>query len=173
MSTLVLVVVAALWGAAAGTLLPRPAHRFSVAQEEDWRERCPGGHPIGGWLGWARCRDCTDSPSYGPGTALMATVTALVCAALAAATGTRPELGVWLLLAPVGVLLTVVDLRVRRLPDALTLPLAGAALLLLGWPPSSPNTPATGPPPCGPPSRSAPATSYYGSSTPAAWASAM
>ncbi|MEU8992330.1 prepilin peptidase [Streptomyces sp. NPDC048558] len=132
MSTLVLVVVAALWGAAAGTLLPRPAHRFSVAEEEDWRERCPGGHRIEGWLGWARCRDCTDSPSYGPGTAVMATVTALVCAALAAATDTRPELGVWLLLAPVGVLLTVVDLRVRRLPDALTLPLAGAALLLLG-----------------------------------------
>lgn len=131
-STLVLVVVAALWGAAAGTLLPRPAHRFSVAEEEDWRERCPGGHPIGGWLGWARCRDCTDARSYGPSTALTATVTALVCAALAAATDTRPELGVWLLLAPVGVLLTVVDLRVRRLPDALTLPLAGAALLLLG-----------------------------------------
>ncbi|GGY04467.1 hypothetical protein GCM10010384_05930 [Streptomyces djakartensis] len=58
--------------------------------------------------------------------------TALVCAALAAATGTRPELGVWLLLAPVGVLLTVVDFRVRRLPDPLTLPFAGAALALLG-----------------------------------------
>ncbi|MFE5921495.1 prepilin peptidase [Streptomyces sp. NPDC056468] len=132
MSTLVLVVVAALWGAAAGTLLPRPAHRFSVTAEQGWRERCPGGHPIGGWIGWARCRECTDSPSYGPGTALMATVTALVCAALAAATDTRPELGVWLLLAPVGVLLTAVDLRVRRLPDVLTLPLAAAALLLLG-----------------------------------------
>ena len=131
-STLVLVVVAALWGAAVGTLLPRPAHRFSVTDEQGWRERCPGGHPIGGWIGWARCRECTDAPSYGPGTPLMVTGTALVCAALAAATGTRPELGVWLLLAPVGVLLTAVDLRVRRLPDVLTLPLAAAALLLLG-----------------------------------------
>jgi leader peptidase (prepilin peptidase)/N-methyltransferase len=63
---------------------------------------------------------------------LLAAVTALVCAALAAATGTRPELGVWLLLAPVGVLLATVDLRVRRLPDPLTLPLAAAALVLLG-----------------------------------------
>ncbi|MEV4041638.1 A24 family peptidase, partial [Streptomyces sp. NPDC049744] len=51
---------------------------------------------------------------------------------LAAATGTRPEAAVWLLLAPAGVLLAVVDLRVRRLPDPLTLPLAGAALVLLG-----------------------------------------
>ncbi|MDN3258272.1 A24 family peptidase [Streptomyces sp. CSDS2] len=62
----------------------------------------------------------------------LALVTALVCAVLAAATGTRPELGVWLLLAPVGVLLAAVDLRVRRLPDPLTLPLAAAALALLG-----------------------------------------
>lgn len=63
---------------------------------------------------------------------VLAVATALVCAALAAATGTRPEAAVWLLLAPVGVLLAVVDLKVRRLPDPLTLPLAGAALVLLG-----------------------------------------
>lgn len=94
-----LIAVAALWGAAAGALLPRAAHRFSVQ-------------------------------SYGPGAPAL--LTAFVCAALAAATGTRPELGVWLLLGPVGVLLTLVDLRVKRLPDVLTLPLAGAALVLLG-----------------------------------------
>jgi leader peptidase (prepilin peptidase)/N-methyltransferase len=70
--------------------------------------------------------------AYGPGAAGPAAVTALVCAVLAAATGARPELAVWLLLAPAGVLLAVVDLRVRRLPDPLTLPLAGAALVLLG-----------------------------------------
>lgn len=57
---------------------------------------------------------------------------ALVCAGLAAATGPRPELAVWLLLAPVCVLLSAVDRRVRRLPDPLTLPLAGAAPVLLG-----------------------------------------
>ncbi|MFE9772290.1 prepilin peptidase [Streptomyces sp. NPDC005931] len=70
-------------------------------------------------------------PSYAPGTAPLV-ATPLVCAALAAATGTRPELAVWLLLAPVGVLLAVVDFRVQRLPDPLTLPFAGAALALLG-----------------------------------------
>jgi leader peptidase (prepilin peptidase) / N-methyltransferase len=135
MSTLLLVLVAALWGAAAGSLLPRPAYRFSVPAEEAWRERCPGGHPIGGrfggWVGRARCAECARA-SYGPSTPLLATATALVCAALAVATDTRPELAVWLLLAPVGVLLAVVDFRVRRLPDALTLPLAAAALALLG-----------------------------------------
>ncbi|MFE4048672.1 prepilin peptidase [Streptomyces sp. YIM B13518] len=125
-----LVVAAALWGAAAGAALPRAAYRFSVPSGEEWRTACPAGHPVGGWLGRARCGPCA-GPPYGPGTASVV-VTALVCAALAAATGTRPELGVWLLLAPVGVLLAVVDFRVQRLPDPLTLPFAGAALALLG-----------------------------------------
>jgi leader peptidase (prepilin peptidase)/N-methyltransferase len=58
--------------------------------------------------------------------------TTLGCAALAAATGPRPELAVWLLLAPVAVLLATIDRRVHRLPDRLTLPLAGAAVVLLG-----------------------------------------
>ncbi|MFC5954192.1 prepilin peptidase [Streptomyces pratens] len=70
--------------------------------------------------------------AYGTGPVAPAAVTALVCAALAAAAGTRPELAVWLLLAPVGVLLAVVDFRVQRLPDPLTLPFAAAALALLG-----------------------------------------
>ncbi|MFG2607273.1 prepilin peptidase [Streptomyces sp. NPDC048514] len=140
-STGALMVVAAMWGALTGALLPRAAHRFAVPSGEPWRDRCPAGHPIRGWLGGARCGECArssayrDSPSapYRHTTPLLpATVTALVCAALAAATGTRPELAVWLLLAPAGVLLAVVDLRVRRLPDPLTLPLAAAALALLG-----------------------------------------
>ncbi|MFG3153072.1 prepilin peptidase [Streptomyces sp. NPDC048219] len=144
--------VAVLWGAAAGALLPRAAYRFSAPAGEPWRDACPAAHPVRGWLGPARCGRCADgavpagavrrrdrtaadgpaSASYGPGAAVPAVVTALVCAALAAATGTRPELAVWLLLAPAGVLLALVDLRVRRLPDPLTLPLAGAALALLG-----------------------------------------
>ncbi|MEU0024959.1 A24 family peptidase [Streptomyces sp. NPDC006335] len=130
--TELLVVVAALWGAAAGALLPRAAYRFSVPPETPWRGTCPAGHPLNGWLGRGRCASCGPERSYGPGAPLLPTVTALLCAVLAAATGTRPEIAVWLLLAPVGVLLAVVDLRVRRLPDPLTLPLAAAALALLG-----------------------------------------
>ncbi|MFD8274475.1 prepilin peptidase [Streptomyces flaveolus] len=125
--------VAVLWGAAAGALLPRAAYRFSAPSGQAWREACPAAHPVRGWLGPARCGRCgAHAVPYGPGAAVPAAVTALVCAALAAATGTRPELAVWLLLAPVGVLLAVVDVRVRRLPDPLTLPLAGTALALLG-----------------------------------------
>lgn len=55
----------------------------------------------------------------GAGTALLVV---LVCVALAVATGIRPEVGVWLLLAPVAVL-SAADLA---------LPAAGVALALLG-----------------------------------------
>lgn len=68
---------------------------------------------------------------YAPGT-LAPLVTVLACTVVAAATGARPELAGWLLLAPVAVLLATVDRRVHRLPDPLTLPLAAAAVLLLG-----------------------------------------
>ncbi|MEV6760975.1 prepilin peptidase [Streptomyces sp. NPDC051105] len=231
---LALPAAAALWGAAAGTLLPRAAYRFSAPTGEQWRTTCPAGHPLRGWLGRARCAECTERPTdegaqnspltpahttdptpppdkhptpapddsptpgahpvppapvdgsapgahpvppapvdgsapgahpvppapgdgsapgappvppapgkrrtpparpravYGPRTTPLAVTTALVCVALALATGTRPELAVWLVLAPVGVLLAVVDFRVQRLPDPLTLPLAAAALALLG-----------------------------------------
>jgi len=128
-----LALVAALWGAAVGVLVPRAAYRLSVEPDEPWRDRCPDGHPIGGWSGgWLGRARCADGLAYGPSAALVCAVTALVCAGLALATGTRPELAVWLLLAPVGVLLTIVDFSVQRLPDVLTLPLAAAALALLG-----------------------------------------
>ncbi|MEW2257628.1 A24 family peptidase [Streptomyces sp. NPDC047869] len=147
-STEALVLAAALWGAVAGALLPRAAYRFAVPAVEPWRERCGRGHPIRGWLGRTRCGRCAQEAvrgqgavragaqeaaqaPYAPSAALLAVVTALVCAALAVATGTRPELGVWLLLAPVWVLLAAVDVRVRRLPDPLTLPLAAAGPGLL------------------------------------------
>ncbi|MGW7095919.1 prepilin peptidase [Streptomyces sp. NPDC054874] len=71
------------------------------------------------------------SAAYAPGV-LAPLVTVVACVALAAATGARPELIGWLALTPVAVLLAVVDQRVHRLPDPLTLPLAAAAVLLLG-----------------------------------------
>ncbi|WP_107087511.1 prepilin peptidase [Streptomyces rimosus] len=126
-------VFAAVYGAAAGVLVPRPAYRLAVEPGEAWRVRCPGGHPVAGpwrgWLGVGRCRSCGP---YGPRAVPVALVTAVVCVLLAAATGPRPELVAWLAAAPVAVLLAVVDWRVRRLPDVLTLPLAGGAALLLG-----------------------------------------
>ncbi|MGW7818707.1 prepilin peptidase [Streptomyces puniciscabiei] len=150
MSDVLLWAAAALWGAVAGALLPRAAYRFAVPAGEEWRDRCPRGHALRGWLGPARCGRCARGgagsagplgavessgaaePPYAPSVLLLSAATALLCAALAAATGTRPELAVWLLLAPVGTLLAAVDFRVQRLPDPLTLPLAAAALGLLG-----------------------------------------
>ncbi|MEW9516606.1 prepilin peptidase [Streptomyces tubercidicus] len=128
-----LMVLAAVYGAAAGLLLPRPVHRMAVEPEEEWRAVCPGGHAITGpgrgWLGRGHCPECG---AYGPGALPTAAATALVCAALAAATGPRPELVAWLVMTPVAVLLAAVDRRVRRLPDVLTLPLAAAGAVLLG-----------------------------------------
>ncbi|MER6978595.1 prepilin peptidase [Streptomyces carpinensis] len=130
-----LIVLAALWGAGAGLLVPRAAHRFSVDAGEPWRGECPDGHPItgafGGWAGRARCT-AAGCGTYGPSTPVVGALTAVVCAVLAAATGPRPEVVVWLLAAPIGVLLALVDHRVHRLPDVLTLPLAAAAAVLLG-----------------------------------------
>ncbi|MEU8519631.1 A24 family peptidase [Streptomyces sp. NBC_01216] len=155
------IVAAALWGAATGLLVPRAAYRLSVAPGEDRRTGCPAGHvfvgPAGGWLGPPGCRACAAEPvrvpvSPGPPEATAGPVparvlpaaavfrhrfaapllTAFACAVLAAATGPRPELAVWLLVTPFGMLLASVDARVHRLPDRLTLPLAGAVPLLLG-----------------------------------------
>jgi leader peptidase (prepilin peptidase) / N-methyltransferase len=61
----------------------------------------------------------------------LASVTAVVCALLAAATEARPELVIWLLLALAAVLLATVDYQAHRLPEVLTLLLAAAALVLL------------------------------------------
>ncbi len=127
-----LIVGAAVWGMASGLLLlPRAAFRLAVPASEPWAASCPAGHPIRGWFGPARCRSCAEGEAYLPawGAVLLC---AAGCAALAATVGARPELAVWLLLVPTGVLLARVDLAVFRLPDVLTLPALAGALLLLG-----------------------------------------
>ncbi|MFF4317453.1 prepilin peptidase [Streptomyces sp. NPDC001568] len=129
-------ILAASYGAVAGLLLPRAAYRLSVPPEESWRAHCPDGHPIPGWLGPARCRPAPRREHRygrsGSGAVTAAAVTAGLCAALAAAAAPRPEAAVFVALAPVLVLLALVDLAVHRLPDVLTLPLAAATAGLLG-----------------------------------------
>ncbi|MEV5505816.1 prepilin peptidase [Streptomyces orinoci] len=102
--TWLLAVLAGFYGAVAGWLLPRVRYRLAVEE---------GQFGLGGVGGGAA-------------------VTGALCAGLALATGARPELAVWLLAAPVTVLLAEVDRSVRRLPDLLTLPLALAVTGLLG-----------------------------------------
>ncbi|MDX3239284.1 A24 family peptidase [Streptomyces sp. ME03-5709C] len=124
------IAAAAVWGTVAGLALPRPAHRLSVAPELPWRTRCPAGLPYpAGWRGWWGPVRTAGNPAEGWRHAL---VTAVLCAAVAAGTGPRPELAVWLLLVPFAVLLAVVDLRVLRLPDVLTLPVGAGTAALLG-----------------------------------------
>ncbi|MGV9237220.1 prepilin peptidase [Streptomyces nigra] len=133
MEALLITAAAVLWGCATGVLIPRPAYRLSAPAEQSWRSQCPAGHPLvgigGGWVGPARC---SAGDRYGPSSLAITAVTVGVCALLAAISGASPELVVWLLLAPVCVLLAVVDASVHRLPDVLTLPLAAGACVLLG-----------------------------------------
>ncbi|WKV72111.1 A24 family peptidase [Streptomyces sp. PCS3-D2] len=142
----VVIVLAAGYGVAAGLLLPRAAYRLSVDPGDPWRENCPRGHRLRGWLGPARCRPARAEPSgppapggvsgpahaYGPRSVLPAVLAGGVCALIAAAVGVRPEAAVYAGLAPVLVLLALVDRAVHRLPDVLTLPLAVGAAALLG-----------------------------------------
>ncbi|MFG2980436.1 prepilin peptidase [Streptomyces sp. NPDC048258] len=146
----VVIVLAAGYGVAAGLLLPRAAYRLSVEPGESWRERCPLGHRLSGWLGPARCRvpvgvvvPGPDAPppapaaphaphAYGRPAAHLAVLTGAVCAVLGAAVGARPEAVVYVALAPALVLLALVDRAVHRLPDVLTLPLAAAFAAGLG-----------------------------------------
>ncbi|WP_314253632.1 A24 family peptidase [Streptomyces sp. DSM 40907] len=131
-----LIVLAAGYGATAGWLLPRAAYRFSVEPGEPWRGRCPRGHRVRGWLGPARCpvpaAAGTAPHPYGRRAAPLATLVGGFCALLGAAVGARPEVVVFVGLAPVVVLLALVDRAVHRLPDVLTLPLAAGAAALLG-----------------------------------------
>ncbi|MFI9099572.1 prepilin peptidase [Streptomyces fildesensis] len=124
-----LTAVAAVWGIAAGLALPRAIHRLAVVSGEPVRTDDEDGRPYPtgarGWIGGSSGQNTQQRPY---GTVLLC-VTA--CAALAALVGARPELVVWLLLVPLGVLLARIDLAVFRLPDVLTLPaLAGTAALL-------------------------------------------
>ncbi|BDH08484.1 prepilin peptidase [Streptomyces seoulensis] len=127
MTDLLPVVLAALWGALTGALLPRAAYRFTTPQGMPWRTACEAAdHPLTGWLGTTPCSQCPHTKA-----ATLPLLTAAICALLALATGPRPELAAWLALTPVAVLLAAVDVRVHRLPDPLTLPLTPAVLALL------------------------------------------
>ncbi|MFD9332852.1 prepilin peptidase [Streptomyces sp. NPDC060028] len=124
-----LVAAGALWGAGWGLLVPRAVYRLAVERDDAWRSGCPAGHPLTGpargWLGRPLCAPCGGGAAGAYRPALLPVLlTASACGALAAAVGGRPELFVWLALAPFGVVLALVDAAVFRLPDVLTLPLA-------------------------------------------------
>lgn len=111
-----LVVVLALAGLVVGAAVDRLAARFPLG--------APSERPVG------------------TGTVVVALATAVLFALTGARFGTSWELPAYLVLAAVGVLLAVVDLRHRLLPDRIVFPALGAGLPLLavaaaaedGWP---------------------------------------
>ncbi len=111
------------WGLAAGAAVARaPWQAWIGPSPEDAVDDPAAGRVAGG------------APAAGPGRSRwwLPPLGAAVCAALARLTGDHPELAVWLLLVPVGLLLARIDLAVRRLPDVLTVPAAAGAAVLLG-----------------------------------------
>ena len=89
--------------------------------------------PVVGWLLLrGRCRDC-DAP-VSARYPVVEGLTAVLFVVLALRLGADPVLPAYLYLAAVGLALALIDLDVRRLPDALTLPSypVVAALLALG-----------------------------------------
>lgn len=87
--------------------------------------------PVVSWLLLrGRCRDCQApiSPRY----PLVELGTAVVFVVLAARIGLEPELPAFLYLGAIGVALALIDLDVKRLPNAIVLPSYVVAAVLLG-----------------------------------------
>jgi leader peptidase (prepilin peptidase) / N-methyltransferase len=102
--------------------------------------RCPHGAaglqaadlvPAAGWRGLrGRCAEC--APALGAWCRGAELLTAAVFAVLALRFGPRPALAAFCYLGAVGVALAVIDARLKRLPDALTLPSYPVAIAFLG-----------------------------------------
>ena len=120
-----LVILSTIFGAAAGTFLPRVAYRLTVPFGTPARTSCAScdrTFPPGA-AGWIHSGpSCCDSAGHLPAIAL-----ALTAGILAATLGPAPRLPVLLLAALPGALLAMIDLRCLRLPDRLV-----AALALTG-----------------------------------------
>lgn len=141
MSTAVLAAAAAVVGLVVGSFLNVVVWRVprgeSVVRPGS---RCPAcGRPVRPRdnvpvLSWlllrGRCRDCrVRIPARYP---LLELGCAVLFAVFAARIGWHPVLPAYLYLAAVGLALALIDLDVKRLPNALTLPSYGAGVLLLG-----------------------------------------
>ncbi len=109
-----LVAPAAVWGLASGVAVARVPWREWITEPTENADDAGAEDTGSGLARW------------------LAPLGALISGVLAQVTGARPELVVWLLLVPVGMLLARIDLAVRRLPDVLTLPTAVGTAVALG-----------------------------------------
>lgn len=122
-----LVILAAVYGAASAAFLPRLAHRLAVAFGQDARADCGAcGRRFDAWVHAGPACPCS------PWSAGVVPTGAATCALLAVAIGPSGMLAVYLLAAVPGLLLAVIDLRCLRLPDRVV-----GALVLAGAVPSA------------------------------------
>jgi leader peptidase (prepilin peptidase)/N-methyltransferase len=128
--SLLLVIFAAVFGAATAGFLPRPAHRLAVRFGAPPRSACaacsrpfPAG--LAGWVRVGAACPCTR------GFLLTTSTGAATATVLAVRLGPSPRLPVLLLAAVPALLLALIDLRCRRLPDRLVAALAVTAGLPL------------------------------------------
>ncbi|WP_305788433.1 prepilin peptidase [Symbioplanes lichenis] len=117
--SLPLVIGAAVFGGAAAAFVPRVAHRLAVPRHAPVRAACAHCHtPTPSWVRAGASCSCREAPVW------TVSAGALTASALAAALGASPLLVVLLPATVLGVLLAVVDVRCRRLPDRLVALLA-------------------------------------------------
>jgi leader peptidase (prepilin peptidase)/N-methyltransferase len=123
---------------AAAAWWPRVAYRLAVAQGEPPRTACDVcGTPFAvGWRGWFRlAASCGTCPERQWIVGLLAAITgAALCWRTADAGGGRAVLlAGWLLLVQAGILLSLIDLAVRRLPTRLVGVLAAIVIVCAGF----------------------------------------
>jgi leader peptidase (prepilin peptidase)/N-methyltransferase len=139
--TALLVSVTAVFGLLVGSFLNvviwRVPRGESVVQP---RSQCPGcgtairprdNVPVLSWVALrGRCRDCDEpiSPRY----PLVELGTAAVFVLLALRIGAEPDLVAFLYLGAIGVALALIDIDVKRLPNAIVLPSYAVGAVLLG-----------------------------------------
>ena len=124
-----LVLLAVAFGAATGAFVPRVAHRLAVPSGSPPRSACaacarPFPSGLDGWVRAGAACPCARFP--------WATVagSAAASALLGAAMGARAVLPVLLIAVTLGVVLTLIDARCRRLPD----PVVGILAVSVGVP---------------------------------------
>jgi leader peptidase (prepilin peptidase)/N-methyltransferase len=127
------IAAAAVAGLLAGPLLRAQIFVHSVPAGEPWRHTCPhcGARMNGAFLPpTGRCPRCR--ARIGPPPGLVEVVTAVALAVVAWRVREPLPLLAIAWVALFGVVLAHVDVAVRRLPDRLTFPAAGGALILFG-----------------------------------------
>jgi leader peptidase (prepilin peptidase)/N-methyltransferase len=124
------VIFAAAFGAAAAGFLPRPAHRLAVAFGAPPGSACaacsrPFPPGLAGWVRAGTACACTRAGLLTP------SIGAAVATVFAVGLGPSPRLPIFLHAAVPGLLLAMVDVRCRRLPDRLVATLAITAAVPL------------------------------------------